>query len=58
MKNPCDRCHAARFCTRRCYAWKDYNRSRKEKENSNPHGTRVWRDTPKIQTNGGTQQDG
>ena len=30
MINPCDRCHAARFCTRRCYTWKDYHRSKKK----------------------------
>ncbi len=29
--NPCDRCHAARFCTRRCYAYKDWQKQNHEK---------------------------
>ena len=43
IENPCNKCRAARFCTRRCYAWKDYNRSRKEKEEAKEWATRVWK---------------
>ena len=30
---PCDRCHAARFCTRRCYAFKDWAKQHRGEQN-------------------------
>ena len=44
IQNPCNRCNARRFCVRRCYAWKDYKRSRKEKEPEAQAKTIVWKE--------------